>query len=241
MWKARPSGPSNTVGTMIDSRGAYPAGRAAALSGVPLSTVHHWARTELLVPSVSPERVKLWSYPDLMALRIVYWLRHTKKAPDGGSVPRTTMSAVKRALEQLSDLDLALWTADAGPAVQVDRGGKIVVKSQPDAEVAHGQRVLDVGDDDLLDVLAPFSAEEGPRGPDLFSPRPKLRIVPGKLSGSPHVAHTRLESQAVGSLVDSGLGVATIYELYPDVEHEAIDEAIDLERQLARNLRPLAA
>jgi uncharacterized protein (DUF433 family) len=225
---------------MIDSRGAYSADRAAALSGVPLSTVHHWARTELLVPSVSPERIKLWSYPDLMALRIIYWLRHPKQGPDGDSVPRSGMSAVKRALEQLSDLDLALWTPDAGPAVQVDRGGKIIVRSQPEAEAAHGQRVLDVGDD-LLDVLAPFSAEEGGRGPDLLHPRPNLRIIPGKLSGSPHVAHTRLESQALGSLADSGLASATIYELYPDIERQSIDEAIDLERQLAHNLRPIAA
>ncbi len=43
--------------------------RRAALSGVPKSTVHYWSRQGILVPSVSPERVKLWSYGDLMALR----------------------------------------------------------------------------------------------------------------------------------------------------------------------------
>lgn len=34
--------------------------------------LHYWARQEILVPSVSPERVKLWSYGDLMALRTIY-------------------------------------------------------------------------------------------------------------------------------------------------------------------------
>ncbi|HEY1520389.1 MAG TPA: DUF433 domain-containing protein, partial [Solirubrobacteraceae bacterium] len=67
------------------------------------------------------------------------------------------------------------------------------------------------------------------------------RIVPGKLGGSPHVAHTRLESQAVAALDVRGLPVAKIYRLYPDVSHEAIDEALDLEAQLRRNLQPLAA
>ena len=58
--------------------GCYKAHRASALSGVPQSTVYLWARNGLVTPSVSPTRVKLWSYADLMALRIVYWLRHPK-------------------------------------------------------------------------------------------------------------------------------------------------------------------
>ena len=68
-----------------------------------------------------------------------------------------------------------------------------------------------------------------------------MRIVPGKLGGSPHVAHTRLESQALGALEASGLGTAKIYRLYPNIESQAIDDALDLERQLAQNLQPLAA
>jgi hypothetical protein len=51
--------------------GCYDARRAAALSGVPRSTVYDWARRDIVVPSISPEREKLWSYADLMALRIV--------------------------------------------------------------------------------------------------------------------------------------------------------------------------
>ena len=50
-----------------------------------------------------------------------------------------------------------------------------------------------------------------------------------------------LESQAVAALDVRGLPVAKIYRLYPDVSHEAIDEALDLEAQLRRNLQPLAA
>lgn len=56
--------------------GCYQAPRAAALSGVPRSTVYDWAVKGIVVPSISPEREKLWSYADLMALRIVSWLRH---------------------------------------------------------------------------------------------------------------------------------------------------------------------
>ncbi len=222
------------------SRGAYPAGRAAALSGVPLSTVHWWAREEILVPSVSARRVKLWSYPDLMGLRIIYWLRQTKTAPDGVAVPRTAMPAVRRALEQLTELDLRLWSEERGPAVAVDRSGNVNVLSEPDIEAPQRQRRLATGDD-VFTVTSPFATAEGSRGPDLNVPRPSLRIVPGKLGGSPHIAHTRLESQALGALAASCLPVLKIYQLYPAVSHQAIDEALDLERQLETNLGQLAA
>jgi len=221
---------------MLGSRGAYPAPRAAALSGVPLSTVHDWARKDVLVPSISPERVKLWSYADLMGLRIIDWLRHDKEV-EGGHVARTMMSAVKRALDQLAELDMALWTEEVGPSVVVDRSGKLLVRTEPHHEADGRQRVLD----DELDVLSPFQSADDLRGPDLVAPRPRLRIVPGKLGGSPHVVHTRLESQALGALAASGLPSSKIYRLYPDIERPAIDDALDLERQLAGNLRPVAA
>jgi uncharacterized protein (DUF433 family) len=203
---------------------------------VPLSTVHDWARKDVLVPSISPERVKLWSYADLMGLRIIHWLRHEKELEDG-RVPQTTMSAVKRALGQLAELDMALWNEDVGPSIVVDRAGQVLVRAEPHYEADARQRVLD----DELDVLSPFPRADDLRGPDLVAPRPRLRIVPGKLGGSPHVVHTRLESQALGALADSGLPSAKIYRLYPDIARPAIDEALDLERQLAHNLRPVAA
>jgi uncharacterized protein (DUF433 family) len=185
--------------------------------------------------------VKLWSYSDLMGLRIIYWLRQTKKAPNGAAVPRTAMPAVRRALKQIAELDLGLWSDDTGPAVAVDRGGNVLVLVDQEAEARHRQRALPAGEDDLLRVTAPFLTFEGSRGPDLHAPRPRLRIVPGKLGGSPHVAHTRLESQALGALAGSGLPAAKIYRLYPRIEPEAIDDALDLERQLERNLRPALA
>jgi uncharacterized protein (DUF433 family) len=239
--QAREGAVSNTVVVVSTPRGAYPADRAAALSGVPLSTVHWWARNNILVPSISAQKVKLWSYSDLMGLRIIYWLRQTKEAPDGFTVPRTAMPAVRRALGQLAELDLRLWSEDSGPAVAVDRGGDVVLLTKPEAEAAHRQRRLPrAGPDDLLCVTEPFETL-GSRGPDLHAPRPLLRIVPGKLGGSPHVAHTRLESQALGALASSGLPSAKIYRLYPRVDPPAIDDALDLERQLARNLRPTIA
>ncbi len=223
---------------MIFLRGTYTADRAAALSGVPPSTVRWWAKHAILVPSVSQTRVMLWSYADLMQLRIIHWLRQPKVGYDEREIPASTMNAVRRARAKLASLDLELWTEDGGPSVRVDHRGTVWLATEPSLErVDDGQRALggQDTDDTVLEVLAPFETR-GARGPDLMRPRPQLRIVPGKLGGSPHIAHTRVESQSIAALTASGLATAKVYELYPDIDRPAIDQAIDLEQQLASNL-----
>jgi uncharacterized protein (DUF433 family) len=217
----------------MDPRGAYPADRAAALSGVPKSTVHYWARKRILVPSVSRERVKLWSYSDLLGLRTISWLRATKAAPDGYVVPATAMQAVRRALGALAELDLELWTDERSPNVGVDRRGQIVIDPGGQAVRPGGQQLLDA---ESLDVLRPFELGQTQRGPDLVAPRPRLRIVPGKLAGAPHVHRTRIETEALAALRRRGLIASKIVRLYPVIESADVEQALDLERQLQPDL-----
>jgi uncharacterized protein (DUF433 family) len=221
----------------MDPRGAYPADRAAALSGVPKSTVHYWARKEILVPSISDVRVKLWSYSDLMSLRTIAWLRATKTAPDGQDVPATAMRAVRRALKELGKVDLDLWLEDAGPSVAVDRRGEIVLDLRDHPRHADGQQLLDA---DRFQLLRPFEITRELRGPDLVTPRPRLRIVPGKLSGAPHVHRTRIETEALAALARRGMADERIVLLYPAIDKVDVSDALDLERQLQPDLRVAA-
>lgn len=221
----------------MELRGAYNADRAAALSGVPKSTVHYWARKEILVPSVSEVRVKLWSYSDLMSLRTIAWLRATKTAPDGQDVPATAMRAVRRALKELGELDLDLWVEDAGPSVAVDRRGEIVLNVSYRPRHVDGQQLLDA---DQFQLLRPFEISREVRGPDLVSPRPRLRIIPGKLSGAPHVHRTRIETEALAALARRGMANDRIVLLYPAIEEADVSDALDLERQLQPDF-PVAA
>jgi uncharacterized protein (DUF433 family) len=212
--------------------GAYTAERAAALSGVPLSTLHWWARHEILVPGVSAERTKLWSYTDLFALRVIYWLRQRKTNSLGSEIPRTSMPAVRRALAQLKKLSLPV------SSVLIDSKGQLHLKGPGGVQTAEGQVVRE----DVLDLIAPFTTREGSRGPDLVRPRPRLLIVPGKLGGSPHVEHTRLETRALGALRDDGLTLESIRDFYPYLTDEQITDALELEDQLTKNLAyPTAA
>ncbi|HVL98668.1 MAG TPA: DUF433 domain-containing protein [Egibacteraceae bacterium] len=202
--------------------GHYEAERAAALAGVPRSTLYYWARTDLIVPSISPHREKLWSYRDLLTLRLVRWLRLPK---DDLGVAATTMSEVREVMDTVGE---RLWSIDERgrevPTILVGRDGTVFLGERPLSTLG-GQVVLE---HDQLDLFAPFD-----RGVDLRVPRPRLRIVPGKVAGEPHLVGSRLTTRTVAGLAVRGLSVAQIAVLYPHEEPEALAEAVELERSLA--------
>jgi DNA-binding transcriptional MerR regulator len=210
---------------------AYPADRAASLAGVPTSTLHYWAREKVLVPSVSQERLKLWSFADLMALRTIAWLRRPKVDATGRDIAKTSMKSVRRALRDLRDLDLSLWREDGTSTVLVDRGGSIHFDYGETLVTPVGAASQQVVAGELLDLAAPFS-DQGRQGPDLRRPRPQLRIVPGKLAGAPHVAETRLETEALFALAQRGVAAEQIARLYPFAAPQAIAQALELEAEL---------
>jgi uncharacterized protein (DUF433 family) len=151
-------------------------------------------------------------------------------------IPASSMNDVKRALSKLAELDVAMWTEDEHPRVTVDPGGHIHIDVPGwGAQDLSGRRPLP----ELVDLIAPFTTAVM-RAPDLHKPRPNLRIVPGKLSGSPHIAHTRIETTAIASLSGQGFNTEQIERLYPKAPAIALVEAVDLEHQLSENLRAAA-
>lgn len=204
--------------------GCYEASRAAALSGVPERTVYWWATQGIVVPSVSPTREKLWSYGDLLTLRLVDWLRQPKDSDDAGAgIARSSMREIRTMLASAGD---SLWRVDTTglerPTILVDVHGRIFF-DEPTRTV-DGQGTME----GLLDLFAPFAD-----APDLRQPRPHLRIVPGKVAGEPHLMHSRLMTRTVAALADRGFSAAEIAEMYPDESPAALREAVDLEHQLA--------
>jgi uncharacterized protein (DUF433 family)/DNA-binding transcriptional MerR regulator len=224
-WTTRSA--QGMLGGVAES-GAYRASRAAALSGIPERTVHDWAQEGIVVPSVSSERVMLWSFADLIALRIVAWLRGAK-ATEQGPVPAVPMKEVRRALATLRGLDLDVWSAEEGSRLVIDSGGQLVVRTA--AEQVGDQLVLR----DTIDLVAPFQILGDLCGPDLRRPRPSLRIIPSKLGGEPHVDGTRLESRAVASLARRGFSLRQLHDFYPFAATDALEECIQLETQLQQN------
>lgn len=211
------------------ANGCYEAGRAAALSGVPKTTVYWWASHGIVVPSISPVREKFWSYSDLMALRIVSWLRHPKRT-DAEPLPASPMPQVRRALVLLDDLGLGLWDShdDYESPLLVGGSGEIFVRTHDAILNLHRQPTI--LPERVLGLTAPFR-EAGGEGPNLIRPRPHLRIVPAKVTGEPHIENSRITTQTVAALADRGFSVDQIASMY-ETGAEAVLEAIDLERQL---------
>lgn len=212
--------------------GCYDARRTAALSGVPRSTVYDWARKGIVIPSISADREKLWSYADLMALRIVSWLRHPKVLGEDAR-PASAMRSVRAALAQLDEHGLDLWDGSVGASpLYVNRTGKILIVRDEVAVDAVGQGAMA----DWLDLLGPFEGTDGD-GPDLRQPRAHLRIVPGKCAGEPHLLGSRLTTLTIAALAERGYGPADIARLYPDESAESLAEAVDLEQSLGTFVR----
>lgn len=144
------------------------------------------------------------------------------------------MPSVRRALRSLRELDLDLWSDTEGYAIVVDPNGGLVLNTGAMKVRPVGRSDLQVVSD-VLDVVAPFE-NEGTHAPDLRRPRPHLRIIPGKLSGAPHLDGTRLETQAVSALAKRGFSADKIARLYPFADSDGIREAIELEAQLEGTL-----
>jgi uncharacterized protein (DUF433 family) len=196
--------------------GAYEAPRAAALAGVPVSTVYDWARKGVVVPSISPSREKLWSYGDLLTLRLVRWLRSDK-----ADARRTAMAEVRATLDRFADdLWLEAPSGHARPTIAVDASGHVFHVER--SESISGQRAFDV-----LDLFAPFED-----GPDLREPDVHLRIMPGRCAGEPHLVGTRLTTRTIAALAERGYDLDTIAALYPDEDVDALGEALRFEQRL---------
>jgi uncharacterized protein (DUF433 family) len=164
-----------------------------------------------------------------MALRMVSWLRHPKPT-DAGELPASPMPKVRQALQLLDELELNPWdpaAPDSSPLL-VDGAGDLYIRAGGDILDLRRQPTL--LPEEVLELTAPFNSDGG-HGPDLMRPRPHLRIVPARVSGEPHIEHSRLTSQTVGALAVRGYTARQIAAMYEEPEL-AISEAIDLERQL---------
>jgi uncharacterized protein (DUF433 family)/DNA-binding transcriptional MerR regulator len=200
-------------------RGVYDAPRAAALAGVPQSTLHLWARRGFFRPSISPEpRTRLWSWADLLTLRAIDWFRKGQ-----GTGKRVPIRIIGQALDEL--LKQGMSREELSRVVAVSDDGRLYfrldhrpVRADPGQQAAFTN---------VLHLVQPYEL-----APNLLEPRPLLRIIPGKLHGEPHILDTRIPSATINALYEAGYDVDTLQQMYPDASSAALHEAIEFERSL---------
>ena len=132
----------------------------------------------------------------------------------------------------VDEIGLELWwraPADEHDSpLLVDAGGHIYVRDGD--HVLNLDRQQTLLPERTLGLTAPFTAAGGD-GPDLRMPRPHLRIVPAKVTGEPHIEHSRVTTQTVAALASRGYSADEIADMY-NLAPVAIRESIDLEQQL---------
>jgi uncharacterized protein (DUF433 family) len=199
--------------------------RASAVLGTRglKATLHFWAREGMYTPSIAPgPRDRLWSWNDLLVLRLIDWLRQPKRP---GEPARTDSREIKRGITELRklghDQSEFYW------AVELGADGKLFLSL--DGGTVRGAPGRRGAWADALDLVRPYG-----EAPDLLRPRPLLRIIPGKLHGEPHIVDTRIPSAALYGFHTQGYSVDEIRSMFPEATTKAIGQAISFEESLTR-------
>ncbi|MBM2812726.1 MAG: hypothetical protein HW416_3485, partial [Chloroflexi bacterium] len=138
--------------------------------------------------------------------------------------------SIRKIREALNQLGLrGVSREQLSRVVAVSRAGQLYIDldAGPFRADAGAQGVSE----EVLPLVRPYGA-----GPDLFEPRPRLRIIPGKLQGEPHLLGTRIASATIYGLRAAEYSEYQILYLYPEATGEAVRDAIDLERSLDRRV-----
>lgn len=199
---------------------AYPTRLAAALSGATERQLGYWRRSRagrppLLVPEYGL-RPALYSYPDVVALRMFTRLREElplqrirrsvsyvlDQLPDGAHISSETIRA-------LPGGESAVWVTEDDAVDTVRRPGQL---SFPEM---------------LADVLRGFTTGQGRQVPDLERPAPGLVINPAIRGGTPVAEGTRITFDVLAGLCEDGLSVPEVRALYPGVSETAISGAVE--------------
>lgn len=205
-------------------RGRYATNRAAQLSGVPSRTIQNWRSANVYVPDFDSTR-PLWSYRDLILIRMVAWLRQR------GIPPVRAGSYAQKAKERLTaGEDIRMVMATHRTAVLDDDLFDPVV----------GEGFLPY--DNLSELLSVFELQStqdsdfGRRrlwGPDLITPSEYTSISPLVLGGEPCIRRSRIPTANIHALRrERGLSTSQIVDLYPYLKPEEANDAYDLESRL---------
>lgn len=171
--------------------GVHDARAAARLAGLPRSTVYDWARRGWVRPAVTGPELR-WSPDDVMALRLVAWLR---RPPHRRPV---RAAAIDRAARWLAAHDERWWRGGTTP-IRLDGRGRLHAVAAGGVVALDGQGVL-TG----VDLRAPDPG--GPTGGT---------VRPGRCGSEPVVGSRRLPAVHLERLAARGAGPAVVAELYP--------------------------
>jgi uncharacterized protein (DUF433 family)/DNA-binding transcriptional MerR regulator len=205
-------------------RGRYTNERASQIAGVPSRTIYHWAHEDLLVPDFAHETPRMWSYRDLVMLRLFAWFRARKMPPE-------------RAAAEVARVR-SLLAEEAATLSKIRSDGKVVyldesVEDVGSSQLAIAEAVMCLGQFDLMAPLEKAGPITRLWGPNLIRPTARTSISPWVLAGDPCVRDSRIPTATLFALsYERGLEPLEISFLYDDLSDVAVVEAIKLEKRM---------
>lgn len=209
---------------LIWPRGQYSYTRASQLTGIPERTLHHWARERFLVPDFDDYRPKLWSYRDLVFLRMVAWLRAMRMPPD------RVIKHVRQVRDLVEKGDL--------PIGKLRSQGRILLVEGETADRITGEQIFAevtefLGEFDLVSPIGMTDWRGTVWGPNLVRPSRRTSMSPWVMSGEPCITGTRIPTSTLFALLhERGLEPEKIVPLYPGADLDSVQDAIGLEAKL---------
>ncbi|ANE03102.1 DUF433 domain-containing protein [Corynebacterium crudilactis] len=171
------------------------------LTGVTESQLRGWSKKGILVPEINEARPMLYSFRDVVALRVIAKFR--------AELSLQRISAVLRNLEEneftehLSEYRFAF----DGKSIRVKDGD-----SWMDIDQQSGQWEFI----SFEDVYQAFNNFKGEVVPDLLNPAPGIEVDAGTLGGAPRVEGSRIPTDALTELLrDPDTSEEEIREFYP--------------------------
>lgn len=174
------------------------------LTGVTEHQLRLWSKKEILVPEINASRPMLYSFRDIVALRIIAKFR--------AEVSLQRISSVLRNLEEneftehLSEYRFAF----DGKSIRVKDGDNWM-----DIDKQSGQWEFI----SFEDVYRSFSNFKGITVPNLLAPAPGIEVDAGTLGGTPRIKGSRIPTDVVTDLLrDPETTEDEIQEFYPNLK-----------------------
>jgi uncharacterized protein (DUF433 family) len=206
---------------------------AAALSGASTGQLAYWRSTRTSEPLLAPahhqprSRVS-YSFRDVVALRTFVYLRSR-------DVPLQRIRKAVASLRQLGEADhLSEYSL---LAIGRDVAWRVSTDEAVDLTRSPGQGVLAR----MVDIYAPFVNMQNQNVVDLRRPQAGISVDPEVRGGFPVMEGTRIPYDLVASLLDDGLDVTAVSEVYPAVSVEAVRGAAEFASYVDGFERPRVA
>ena len=201
----------------------YPAKMVSALTGVSAHQLRRLRYRGVVAPSRGRDGEYLYSFDDLLVLRIFAKLRPYISAQ---KIDKAFFGFQKLISSEGQDTLGAHRFGTDGESIFVD-----ATDSAVDLVKRPGQGTVFTFDE----MIEEFVNWRGERVPNLLHPRRHLEIDPGRLGGWSTVKGTRIPFDTIAALrLDDDMSMDDISYYYPSVTVQAVEDSVDFSRTMQR-------